>query len=98
MVVKWKGSSYSRGGLNRDKWGNTHRTRETWRTPNRGGIVHSTATDGNLIGVERNRHHNYGDDPRAAGSKDRKRFVTFVRKNRAGSRKRRRSHTRRRRR
>lgn len=55
------GSFYSRGGRSRDKHGNTTFIPQTFRNVHSGLVVNST---GKVLGVERNRRHSFGSDPR----------------------------------
>ena len=57
----FKGSFYSRGGFTKDKYGNTSYKPMTFRD-NHTGLVLSQR--GSILGVEKNRQHHYGGDPK----------------------------------
>lgn len=75
---RWVGSSYRRGGRLKTRWGTTYTRPKSWRTPNIGGAVHTTADNGKLLGVEPEFQHHYSNDPRKASKKTKKKYSTWV--------------------
>lgn len=57
FVTSW----YSRGGQIKDKYGNKSSRSLTFRNVHSGLVV---SNEGKILGVERNRHHSFGNDPR----------------------------------
>ena len=58
---RFVGSFYSRGGHQTDKYGNVSFKPTTFRN-NHSGIV--VSAKGKILGIERNRRHSFGNDPR----------------------------------
>lgn len=58
---QFKGSYYARGGKMRDKYGNVQLKPLTFRSNHTGVIV---SGHGKYLGIESNRRHTYGADPR----------------------------------
>ena len=57
FVTSW----YARGGQTRDKHGNKSSSPETFRNNHSGLVI---TKSGRILGIERNRRHAFGSDPR----------------------------------